>query len=139
MILYLDTSALVKLIRHEEGSDLMARAAEQAKALATSLLTRIEVHSALARLAREGTPPEALATWFAAFSKLWLPMVLINLDRSAEAACRLCLKHPLRSLDAIHLASALRIREEGQLEVVFASADLRLREAAAREGFPLAG
>ena len=139
MILYLDTSSLVKLIHSEEGSQAVSMAAAQAHALATSALTRIEVHSTLARLGREGAPPERLASWFEAFSTLWVPMAMIRIDRVVDSACGLCLKHPLRSPDAIHLASALRLREEGLLEVAFATADASLAEAARREGFYLAG
>ena len=139
MILYLDTSALVKLLHPEEGSAAMREAAEQASALATSTLTRIEVHSTLARLGREGAPRERLTAWFEAFATLWVPMALIQMDRVVDLACGLCLKHPLRSLDAIHLASALVLREEGRLQVAFATADVRLGEAARREGLPRVG
>ena len=59
------------------------------------------------------------------------------MDRTVDAACGLCLKHQLRTLDAIHLASALLLREEGGLAVVFACAEGGLREAAAAEGFPI--
>jgi predicted nucleic acid-binding protein len=139
VILYLDTSALVKLIHPEAGSEVVRRAVAQANALATSVLTRIEVHATLARLGREGASQELLTSWFSAFARLWVPMALINMDRAVDVASGLCLKHPLRSLDAIHLASALRIREEGQLEVAFATADRRLGEAARKEGFALVG
>ena len=68
MILYLDTSALVKLLHSEEGSAALRAAADQASALATSTLTRLEVHSTLARLGREGAPREHLVSWFEAFA-----------------------------------------------------------------------
>lgn len=137
MILYLDTSALVKLLRVELGSEAVWEATESAQALASSTLARIEVHSALARLLREGQPSGALRTALVEFEELWSGMAQVQIDRAVDAACGLCFKHPLRTLDAIHLASALLLREEGGLEVVFACAEGRLREAAAAEGFRL--
>ena len=137
MILYLDTSALVKLLRVEPGTEAIWGAAEEAKALASSTLARVEVHSAFARLLREGPSSEAVRTSLAEFEELWRGMAQIQMDRAVDAACGLCLKHPLRTLDAIHLASALLLREEGGLEIVFACADGRLRDAAAAEGFRL--
>ncbi|MDP1832895.1 MAG: type II toxin-antitoxin system VapC family toxin [Geothrix sp.] len=137
MILYLDTSALVKLLRVELDSEAVWKAAENAKALASSTLARVEVHSAFARLLREGQPSEAIQTSLVEFEELWRGMAQVQMDRAVDAACGLCIKHPLRTLDAIHLASALLLREEGGLEVVFACADGRLRDAAAAEGFRL--
>jgi hypothetical protein len=139
LILYLDTSMLVKLIHPEAGSDTIRAAAGQAKALASSTLAKVEVHSALARLAREGVPGEALSRRFSAFSALWERMARISMDRAADAAAGLCLKHPLRAPDAVHLASALLLRTEGGLEVVFGSADARLQDAARNEGFRIVG
>ena len=135
MILYLDPSALVKLVRVEEGSEAVWEAAEAAQALASSTLARIEVHSAFARLLREGHPHEAIRASLVAFEEVWAGLAQVAMDRTVDAACGLCLKHPLRTLDAIHLASALLLREEGGLAVVFACADGRLVEAAAAEGF----
>ena len=137
MILYLDTSALVKLLRVEAGSEAVWEAAEAAQALASSNLARIEVHSAFARLLREGHPREAVRVSWLEFEELWRGMAQVAMDRAVDAACGLCVRHPLRTLDAIHLASALLLREEGGLEIVFACADGRLREAAAAEGFRL--
>ena len=137
MILYLDTSALVKLLRVEEGTDLVRRGAESAQALASSTLARIEVHSALARLLREGQDLVTIQRSRQSFDELWRDMARVAMDRTVDAACGLCLRHPLRTLDAIHLASALLLREEGGLEVQFACADQRLGEAARAEGFRL--
>ena len=137
MILYLDTSALVKLLRVEPGSEAVWEASERAQAMASSNLAKIEVHSAFARLLREGQPSEVVGASLVEFEELWNGMAQVQINRAADAACGLCFKHSLRTLDAIHLASALLLREEGGLEVVFACADGRLREAAAMEEFRL--
>jgi hypothetical protein len=135
LILYLDTSAFVKLIHKEEGSDRVRGALGQAKAVASSALAKVEVHSALARLRREGEGDQVLRGWLSSFSDIWAGMARVSMDRAVDAACVLCLRHPLRALDAIHLASALLLRAEGGLEVVFASWDARLKDAARQEGF----
>lgn len=135
MILYLDTSALVKLIHREEGSERVRSAFGQAQAVASSTLAMVEVHSALARLRREGAADEALRGWLPALSHVWDGMVRVSMDRAVDPACGLCLSHPLRALDAVHLASALLLRAEGGLEVVFASWDAKLKDAARQEGF----
>jgi antitoxin (DNA-binding transcriptional repressor) of toxin-antitoxin stability system len=48
----------------------------------------------------------------------------------------LCERHPLRSADAVHLASVLLLRQEG-LEIRFACSDGSLLEAAATEGLAI--
>ena len=127
MILYLDTSALVKLLRIEQGSELVGKAAEAAAALAASTLARIEVHSALARLLREGQPSESVRASLVAFETLWKAVAQVQMDRAVDAACGLCHKHPIRTLDAIHLASALSLGDDLDSFVVY---DVRLAEAA---------
>ena len=135
MILYLDTSAFVKLIHKEEGSERVRSAFAQAQAVASSTLAKVEIHSALARLRREGEGDPALSGWLSAFSEMWHGMARVSMDRAVDGACVLCLRHPLRALDAVHLASAMLLRAEGGLQVVFASWDGRLKEAARQEGF----
>ena len=46
---------------------------------------------------------------------------------------------PIRTLDAIHLASARILRERRYPELVFATHDRRLANAARGEGFTVAG
>jgi predicted nucleic acid-binding protein len=54
MIVYADTSALVKLFVTEEGSEATRDMLRQAQAMGTGLLTRAELGAALARGARRG-------------------------------------------------------------------------------------
>ena len=135
MILYLDTSAFVKLIHREEVSEEIRNAYARVEAVASSSLAKVEIHSALARLRREGTADEVLGGWLAAFAQMWEGMARVDMDRASDGACALCLRHPLRTLDAIHLASAMLLRAEGGLEVVFATWDGKLKEAARQERF----
>ena len=65
----------------------------------------------------------------------WSKFDVVDLDQSlAERAADLAIDHRLRSLDAIHLAAALTLRPD---DLVFASWDDRLAEAAAAEGLAL--
>jgi hypothetical protein len=52
-------------------------------------------------------------------------------------AQRLLRVHPLRAADALQLAAALVACSQEPVALPFLSADHRLREAAAKEGFPV--
>ena len=54
-------------------------------------------------------------------------------DSVVTEAGRLAEQHALTALDALHLASALSLREPGE-DVAFVTFDRRLREAALAEG-----
>ena len=54
MILYVDTSALVKLYVEEAGTPEVVSRVERAEAVATALVTYAEARAALARHQREG-------------------------------------------------------------------------------------
>ena len=57
------------------------------------------------------------------------------LKARSESAADLMTRHPLRTLDAIHVAAALELADEVGLESVdFVSFDRRQREAALAEG-----
>ena len=133
MILYLDTSALVKLYVEEEHSDWVHACAAEAEVLATSVVALPEMLSALSRKRREGA--------FAAsdFSQVveqlgedWdnLAVAVVQPRRAGDLATR----HPLRGFDAVHLAAALQfLQEEADVQGWFLSFDKRLNAAATAE------
>ena len=53
LILYLDTSALVKLYAEEEGTETVELAVDEAEAVATSVVAYAEARAALARKLRD--------------------------------------------------------------------------------------
>jgi hypothetical protein len=57
-------------------------------------------------------------------------------DRHMNAAAALVWRHSLRGADAVHLATALAVREEmaDETEFYFVSSDLSLNRAAQAEG-----
>lgn len=131
---YLDTSALVKLVIDERGSDTVAELWMTADDPNVSMLAYAEMRAAIAAAARAGrlSGPRVDAARQAA-ETAWGRVVVVEVgDALARAAGDLADRHGLRAADAIHLASAIRIREA---DTVFVSFDRRLREAAAAEGF----
>ncbi len=140
MILYLDTSALVKLYAEEEGTEVVERAVEEAELVATSVVAYAEARAALARKHREGVfsdeerreAVEALDEDWETFEK---PEVTEDLAREAGDLAE---EHALRGFDAIHLASALLARdawswqgeEEIEKAVFFLGFDSNLTKAA---------
>jgi predicted nucleic acid-binding protein len=138
LILYLDTSALVKLYAEEEGTETVERAVEEAEAVAASVVAYAEARAAIARKLREGVfsrenrddAVEALDEDWVTFEKPEVTDALV-LDAGDLAE-----EHALRGFDALHLASALLVREayaeqgDGETEVVFLCFDSSLTRAA---------
>lgn len=147
-MLYLDSSALIKRYQNERGTEaLNTRLQEEAKGLRsvfTSVLTYAEIHAALARRARENllSPEEAAvvqdefdADWVLSIGPIELGTNVLGLVRDIVRG------FALRGADAIHLASALWLRDMGRLglkvdqytgPLVFVSSDKQLVRAASK-------
>jgi predicted nucleic acid-binding protein len=125
MKLYLDSSALVKLVRQETESTTLRRFLRRHRGdlRVTSALARVEVVRAVM-----GGGPNAVA-----HAKRQLGRVdQINLDRELlDEAAALAPPSVLRSLDAIHLASARAIGADLRAVVTY---DLRMHAAAVALG-----
>lgn len=136
MILYLDTSSLLKLYVEEEGTAEVQDRVRAAAAVATSVIAYPEAHAALARRRREGalTRSEFTAA-LDRFRESWsrLLAILVSVPVATRAGA-LAVKHGLRGMDAIHLASYVEFRARGDA-VQFLSHDGKLMDAAAREGY----
>ena len=125
MILYLDTSALVKLYVDEEGSERIKGLVKAAQVVATSRVSYVEARAGMARKHREGE-----------LSKGEHRQILEDLEQDWEryfVVEELVERHPLRGFDAIHLASGLLLKNRTKEEVLFACFDERLKEAAQSE------
>lgn len=122
-LVYLDATALVKLVlREPETNALVAALASDAK-LVTSEIAEVEVLRALQRVAGEHAIESAR-------SKLENVRLLPISQRIRRRACELA-PVTLRTLDALHLATALDLGE--LLDVVYAY-DTRLSEASMQTG-----
>lgn len=134
MILFADSSAFVKLYLREPGTDRM-RTLAAAHQVAVSSLAYAELHATFARRKREGSlTTQDLDTVREHFEEDWKGVLQITAGREVLAPIpTLCERHPLRGADAVHLASALLLRDRG-LDVTFACSDQRLLDAAGAEG-----
>lgn len=136
MIVYLDTSALVKLYVRERGSTQTQRTVAKATAVATSMVAYAEARAAFARLQREkGTSRKRHRERVGQLDRDWEHYARIELTAAVvQLAGALAEDHGLRGFDAIHLASALWLRTAGT-ELEFRAYDRKLAKAAAGLGF----
>ncbi len=124
-MLYLDTAALVKLVRREPESDaLVDRLAERAgEPWVISVLAEVELARALRR-----SEPDLLSE---------VPVLLARtyrceIDATVRATAAAYADPTLRTLDALHLATAQVVA--GSDELTFVTYDRRLLAAARSRG-----
>ena len=138
-IVYAESSAVLAWLLDEPGRQDVVRELASADQVVTSSLTVIECSRALAR-ARETKrvkPLEELAALRLLDQAAASWNVLDISDRVAERARGAFPKEPVRTLDAIHLATALVFADAiGSLRVL--SLDDRVRENAGALGLTLA-
>ena len=135
---YYDTSALVKLYLQEAGSKLVLELLKSGEKVYTASLTYAEGHAAFSRRTREGRLTRQTARRLALrFDKDWESYDVVILGEDVlRLARQMFYRHPLRSADAIHLASALLLaRTSPTARWSFVCADGRLCDAAKAEGF----
>jgi len=132
LVVYLDTSALVKLyVAEEDGRELVRRAVEEAERIATSTVAYAEARAGLARKQREEVfTAEELRRAVSDLDQDWPAYDRLNVsDPVSYLAGELAERHALRGYDAVHLASAVRLSERfGDLN--FLAFDVRLNDAA---------
>lgn len=134
---YVDSSALMKLWLDEQHAEGVRCALDEATERASSLLARVECHGALSRLAHEGRLSPAHLTVVESEAEYHLRSTdLIGIDelllKDAETLAK---RYHLKSLDAIHLATALAVKLlSDQEDWVFMTFDLKLGHAAHAEG-----
>jgi predicted nucleic acid-binding protein len=121
----LDASAIVKLLVHEAGSAALSRYLAGGGACVTSRISEVEVRRAVAR---SGAAVEA-----GRVDSLFAALTVRELDGPLAAAAGRLAPPGLRTLDAIHLATALELILELEAFVTY---DQRLAEAAAAAGIP---
>ena len=142
MTVYLDASALTKAFLDETGASEVRTALAGQPSSSTSAVAYAELRAAFARLLREGRLDAASHhTLTAALDAQWPRLAIVGVDeqclREAGEVVDRRPRHALRALDAIHLASALRVAAGDPTSVTFACWDLRLWRAARDEGFTM--
>ncbi len=121
---YLDTSAVVKLVRPEVESKALFAELSRWKTRTSSALCRVELIRALRRADAD---EKELRRGEAALDRL----ILVNMDDPILGAAADLREKKLRTLDAIHVATALSIRRELGAVITY---DVHLRDAAETEG-----
>ncbi|PZG14342.1 VapC toxin family PIN domain ribonuclease [Micromonospora craterilacus] len=131
-MIYLDSAAVIKLLRREqETEELVGWLNDRGTAsLVSSALVEVEVPRALRRAA-----PQALVGVPTVLSRLYR----IEIDATVRAAAGAYPEPMLRSLDAIHLATAEILARQADADfIAFVTYDRRLLEAAKGVGLPVA-
>ena len=135
MILYLETSALVKKYFDEKGSSDVISLWKQADAIATSAVAYAEAMAAFYRKFREGNVDgSSFEKIIDAFEIDWKSVVVVMVSSDLNRMIKKTVsEHSIRGFDTIHLASALIINETVEQNLIFCCYDNRLLSAASAE------
>jgi hypothetical protein len=138
MHLYAESSAVLAWLLDQRHGPLVAAALERAAVVIASDLTLIECDRVLIRaVAQRALTERELALRQSRLNAASAHWTLLSLDEEiVERARRPFPVEPVRTLDALHLASVLAARKAVP-DLVVLSLDDRVREAADRLGLPL--
>ncbi len=132
---YLDTSTYLKLYVKEKGSE-KARSLVRKSSILSSAILPAESFSALSRKRYRGEIDDTL------FNKLvnrirgdlsYIEIVKLS-DEVLTKAEKVVLYSPARTLDAVHIASALIFEEESGIKLKFVTSDKKQEETANHHG-----
>lgn len=131
-VAYFDTSVLVKCYVEESGS-AQAVVLLRRHGVLTSALAPIEISSALRRHQHQGQLSDREHAWILARFQRERPfwMMMEPDARVLAMAEDLAGSLPVKTLEAVHLASALTFQEETGLRIPFITADRQQHGAAA--------
>ena len=121
-MLYLDSSAIVKLISAEPETEALLELVRAQSEIVSSALAKVEVMRAVRRLGTRREHEQRAA-------RVLSGIALIRIDDSILERAAEIKPGTLRTLDAIHLATALSVRDSLEALVVY---DHRLQQAAER-------
>lgn len=141
MILYLDTSALVKLYIEEKSSEIVMTQVKSAETVATHIIAFVEARSAFARLYRESFLTEKQFDGLkASFSADWPNYLRMgSLPNVIERAANFSEAFSLRAYDSVHLASADHLQRSTGETICFGCFDRKLNQAAQTLGMIIFG
>jgi len=126
-VIYLDSAALVKLVRVEAESQALVDwlNGQAGQRLVASALVEVEVPRALRR-----SQPAVLGAVAATLARI----DRIEIDAAVRATAAAYVDPALRSLDAVHLATADQLVASGKTVVAFVTYDTLLAAAAQAAG-----
>ena len=135
MKVFLDTSAFAKRYVVEKGSDKVMALCLKADSLVVSVVCLLELISTLSRLVRE--KKLAKAEYRRLKSESMADLADVDICQITAdvlvSVVSLLESHPLRAMDAVHVACALAVKPD-----VFVSADHRQLSAARKAGLKIA-
>ncbi|CAI4030050.1 Ribonuclease VapC [Nitrospira tepida] len=136
MILYCDTSALVKLYVEESGSSWVRQWVDACQVVGIAAIGYVETKAAFARAVHGGRVVRRRYRGIVAdFEQDWSRYLVLEMSEQViRQAGRLAEAHRLRAYDEVHLAAALHIRTRTAAEVNFLGFDEELNRAAGAEG-----
>ncbi|MGH3158958.1 MAG: type II toxin-antitoxin system VapC family toxin [Streptosporangiaceae bacterium] len=136
-LIYFDSSAFVKLLAEEAGSELAAELWDGCDAALASRLAYPEVRAALAASARNHDITETeLDAAERDWDGYWAATRPVELTTAVERhAGQLARDHALRGADAVHLASVLAVADPDLIVAVW---DRRLHAGAQAAGYRVA-
>lgn len=132
MILFCDTSALVKLYIAEDFSLKVSAQGQVASLIAVCRITWVEAMAAFARRVREqAEDTEVIENVRQRLRKDWPDYAIVEVTQPlVELAGEYADTFALRGYDSVQLAAARMVQEASQEELLFACFDTRLQRAA---------
>lgn len=140
MILYLDTSALVKLFVVETHSERLRRTVSRAQLITTHAITYVEACATFARVTHVRGDDMLFTTLRRNLDIQWTAWEILNVTEPlVRRAADLAGRYRLRGYDSLHLAAAESTFEafRSQMSFHFMVFDGQLAAAAKQAGIPL--
>ncbi len=134
-MIYLDSSALVKMYIEEDGSDKVNALLEESSIAAVSMLAYPETLAAITRRHKAGdieTP--VFEEIKKAFKADWKSFTVVEMRKEVfQFVDTVIDRHSLKGAGSIHLSTALWLKETLKEDVVFVASDVELLKAAKAE------
>jgi len=128
-VCYLDASAIVKLVSPELETDALRDHLLRYSGRVTNRLAAVEVPRALARRG-----PDSVNAASGTMAEILEALVILELDEAIALTAAVLEPPQLRSLDAIHLASAIAVGPDLETLITY---DARLAAAGRAAGLPV--
>lgn len=134
-MIYLDTSALAKMYVDEIGTGKIREIINSRTAIATSKLTYAEMLSAFARRTRAGDISDReFERLVSEFEINWNYFHIVEFKDELFPIIRKVIgKYFLKGADAVHLSSALWLKQTFKADITFVASDVNLLNAANAE------
>jgi uncharacterized protein len=136
VIAYLDASVVMRIVLRAD--DPLPESRRIDTALSSAVLT-VECFRTLHRVRESGLSDAAFAEGVEDLNKALQDVVLVDVSRTVLERAAGSFPSPVKTLDAIHLATAMLWREREDPALAFATHDRQLGLAARAAGFTVLG